>query len=97
MTDESRWPLDRKVPFDQPAAETLADAVDEPSTAEPGDEAYSADSPDEAKSDLAERMTGVHDPQDPDGLATLDGPQVMPDATQFGSPEEERPDPADVE
>jgi hypothetical protein len=42
---------------------------------------------DEDKSSIDERLTGVRDPKDPDGLLTVDGPQSVHDAMTYGHDE----------
>jgi hypothetical protein len=39
------------------------------------------------RSNLAERLTGVHDPRDPDGLLTVEQDADHPDPPAFGHPE----------
>jgi hypothetical protein len=41
----------------------------------------------EQKSTMAERLTGVHDPQDPDGLLTVEQDADRPDPSAFGHAE----------
>ena len=42
---------------------------------------------DEDKSTIDERLTGVRDPKDPDGLLTVEEDAERPDPVRFGSPE----------
>ncbi|MFP3467450.1 hypothetical protein [Leifsonia sp. SIMBA_070] len=42
---------------------------------------------DEDKSTIDERLTGVRDPQDPDGLLTVEEDAHRPDPARYGAPE----------
>jgi len=42
---------------------------------------------DEDKSTIDERLTGVRDPRDPDGLLTVEQDAERPDPARFGLPE----------
>lgn len=44
------------------------------------------------RSTLAERLTGVHDPRDPDGLLTVEQDADHPDPSAFGHPETDTPE-----
>ncbi|MDN4613947.1 hypothetical protein P5G50_05715 [Leifsonia sp. F6_8S_P_1B] len=41
----------------------------------------------EDKSTVAERLTGVRDPKDPDGLLTVEQDADRPDPSRYGTPE----------
>jgi hypothetical protein len=42
---------------------------------------------DEDKSTIGERLTGVRDPKDPDGLLTVEQAENPPDPTEVGIPD----------
>jgi hypothetical protein len=42
---------------------------------------------DEDKSTIGERLTGIRDPKDPDGLLTVEQAENPPDPTAFGTEE----------
>jgi hypothetical protein len=42
---------------------------------------------DEDKSTIGERLTGIRDPQDPDGLLTVEQAENPPDPAAFGTAE----------
>jgi hypothetical protein len=42
---------------------------------------------DEDKSTIGERLTGIRDPQDPDGLLTVEQAENPPDPAAFGTEE----------
>ena len=42
---------------------------------------------DEDKSTIDDRLTGVRDPKDPDGLLTVEQDAERPDPSKFGTPE----------
>lgn len=50
-------------------------------------EAHRPDRADDRKSTMAERLTGVRDPRDPDGLLTVEQDADRPDPTAFGHAE----------
>ncbi len=45
------------------------------------------DAHDERKSTIGERLTGVRDPKDPDGLLTVEQDADRPDPSRYGTPE----------
>jgi len=51
---------------------------------------------DEDKSTIGERITGVRDPKDPDGLLTVAQARDLPDPGAIGTDEKEPPDPTET-